>query len=89
MTATELSDHPFSAENIARESGASDKSEAAWFRWIDKAEKLIGHDLDGDDVGGVGCGYSWDEASDYFDRGVTPHAYVVMVGSRLRYRKPA
>ena len=64
----------------------------AWDRWIEKAEKLIGHDLDGNDTEqaqreGTADGYSLDEALEAFEGGATPHAYVAMVGSRERYRR--
>jgi hypothetical protein len=81
----DLADHPFSPENIAYESGDPSESEAAWLRWASECERLLGHDLDGD---GRLEGYSIDEASDHFDRGATAHAYVAMVTSRERYRKP-
>ncbi len=82
----DLNEHPFSPESVAFESGASDNSERKWLRWIDTAERLIGHDLDGNDVEQKGCGYSLDEAYDMFRKGTTPHAYVVTVGSRERYK---
>jgi len=81
-----LADHPFSAQNIARESGAPDRTERAWLRWARETERLFGHDLDGDDVTGMGCGYSLDEAHAHFAKGATPHAYVAMATSRDRYR---
>jgi len=81
----ELSEHPFSNESIRRESGEPDRSERAWFRWAREAERLLGHDLDGSDVDGKGCGYSLDEAFDKFRAGTTPHAYAALVGSRDRY----
>lgn len=59
----DLSEHPFSAESIRRESSAfQSRREIAWLRWIDIAERTIGHDLDGNDVAQAGCGYSLDEA---------------------------
>ena len=81
-----LHEHPFSKENIARE--LDDQSDDAWLRWCETAERLFGHDLDGNDVNHEGCGYSLDEAHDYFRRGATPHAYVAMAGSRDRYSPP-
>jgi hypothetical protein len=65
-----------------------------WDRWIAKAERLIGHSLDGDDsIAAIheerACGYSLDEAKDAFENGVQPAAYVSMVATRERYRKPA
>lgn len=88
----DLADHPFSPESIAFESGAPSKSEAAWYRWAGEVERLLGHDLDGNDVeinGTPGEGYSIDEALDRFEAGASPHAYVAMVTSRERYRPRA
>lgn len=88
----DLADHPFSAENIAREGGATDHSERAWIKFANECERLLGHDLDGNDPDAFdptktgGDGYSIDEAREAFERGKTPHAYVAMVGSRERYR---
>lgn len=82
----DLSDHPFSPQNIALESGAADRSERAWLRWIAQAETLIGHDLDGNDVKQAGCGYSLDEALDVFEAGSTPAEYVATVKARARYQ---
>ena len=90
----DLADHPFSRESIAYESGDfASKSEAAWLKFVAECERLLGHDLDGNDPDAFanpgaepGDGYSLDEAGEYFDRGATPNAYVAMVGSRERYR---
>ncbi|GAA5666016.1 hypothetical protein Brsp07_04525 [Brucella sp. NBRC 14130] len=82
----DLSDHPFSPENIAYELGGSDKSERAWLRWCGDAERLLGHSLDGADVDGKGEGYSIDEAFERFERGESASAYVAMVKDRPRYR---
>lgn len=81
----DLSDHPFSPDNVARESGASDRSERAWLRFCADARRLLGHDIDGNDVNAAGCGYSIDEAYEVFEAGKTAHAYVAMVTSRERY----
>jgi hypothetical protein len=81
----DLADHPFSPENIARESGVPDRSELAWSRWVDKAEALLGHDLDGNDMDLAGCGYSMDESFDKFRDGMAPEAYVSLVRGRERY----
>lgn len=70
-------------EFAANESAALEPS--AWDRWIAKAEKLIGHGLDGNEAED---GYSIDYALDAFNSGSTPHAYVTMVATRDRYRKP-
>jgi hypothetical protein len=81
----DLADHPFSRESIARESGEPDSTERAWSRWVDKAEALLGHDLDGNDVEMAGCGYSMDESYDKFGEGMTPEEYVALVKARDRY----
>lgn len=82
---TNLNEHPFSPISVARESGMSDRSERAWLKWAAEAECLLGHDLDGNDVNGAGCGYSIDEAYDAWVRGKTVHAYVSTVTNRNRY----
>ena len=84
----DLEDHPFSPQNIARESGASDAGERAWLRWLARVEQLLGHDLDGDDVKEQGCGYSLDEAVRVYDTGMAAEAYVAEVRSRPRYQAP-
>lgn len=81
----DLADHPFSPESISRESGASDQPERAWLRFCDECERLLGHDLDGNDAEAKGCGYSIDEAYEKWRAGHTAHAYVAMVVSRDRY----
>jgi hypothetical protein len=58
--------------------------ERAWLAWVAKAEKLLGHDLDGDNseaakVAGTSCGYSLDEAHDAFADGVTVEEYAAEV----------
>lgn len=85
----DLADHPFSPEAVARESGAPDRSERAWLKWISDAERMIGHDLDGSDVKGAGCGYSLDEAFICFKRGEVPAIYVATVKNRQRYNPAA
>lgn len=84
----DLNEHP-QAIFAAAESEALNAT--PWERWVAKAERLIGHNLDGDDsdaakAAGIACGYSLDEAHDYYRRGATPEAYVVMVSTRDRYR---
>ena len=64
---TDLSDHPFSPQSVALESGAPDKSERAWLRFVRDLEIALGHSVDGNDVDEAGCGYSQDEAYDCFD----------------------
>ena len=82
----DLSDHPFSPENIAKESGAPDTSERAWLRFAAAVERELGHDLDGSDVNGNGEGYSLDEAFAEFRKGTEAAAYVAMVRGRARYK---
>lgn len=86
----DLADHPFSQENIARESGALSKSDRAWEKFVSDCERLLGHSLDGCDVAGVGYGegegYSLDEAYDVWSAGKTAHAYVGIITFRARYR---
>ncbi len=89
----DLADHPFSAENIAYESGSyTPRDERKWLAFANECERLLGHDLDGNDPDAFdatktgGDGYSIDEAIEAFERGTTAHAYVAMVTSRERYR---
>jgi len=93
MNTADLSSHPFSAENIAYETGAyTAPSERKWLKFASECERLLGHDLDGNDPDAFdrtktgGDGYSIDEAHDAFRAGKTPHAYVAMVVSRERYK---
>jgi hypothetical protein len=44
--------------------------------WCEKAEKILGHDLDGDEVND---GYSLDGAFDWYDGGDTPKEYAQRV----------
>lgn len=84
----DLEDHPFSSRSVARESGAPDRGEAAWLKWAEQAENLLGHSLDGNNIDGEGCGYSLDEASSAFEKGMRPEAYVEKVMARERYAAP-
>lgn len=86
---TDLSDHPFSPESVHRECGGADDDVRLWLRWIAQAERLLGHTLDGDDVQHRGCGYSLDEAGEWFDTANTPEEYVAEIRSRPRYRSPS
>ncbi|KFL31454.1 hypothetical protein JP75_07835 [Devosia riboflavina] len=85
----DLADHPFSAENVASESGAPDRSERSWLKFADECERLFGHSLDGNDPDGKGDGYSIDEAHEHWERGTSAQGYVTMAASRERYRIPA
>lgn len=81
----DLADHPFSRENIARESGIPDQTEAAWLRFVNECERLLGHSLDGDDTASFDCGYSIDEAYDKWQAGYAPQGYVAEIRKRERY----
>lgn len=81
----ELNDHPFSPENVARESGMPDQTERAWLRFVKECERLLGHDLDGNDTAGFDCGYSIDEAYDRWRAGSSAPGYVDEIKKRDRY----
>lgn len=53
--------------------------ERAWMTWARKVEKLLGHNLDGDQERD---GYSLDYAHDEFCNGLSPEQYVAEVGER-------
>ena len=53
-------------------------AETSWERWMIKAERIAGHDLDGDET--TGDTYSIDGAYDAFRAGETPEQYVVRTG---------
>jgi hypothetical protein len=82
-------DHPFHPDQVSRESGGASPGERKWLAWCEQAEKLLGHDLDGDDVDASGCGYSLDEAHDAFAALQSPEQYVGIVQRRPRYQKPS
>jgi hypothetical protein len=63
--AQQLHDHEF-----------NDNSDAPWLRWIAQAEKLAGHDLDGDQRED---GYCLDLAYDAFRARKSPAAYVASI----------
>mgnify|MGYP001405734068 CR=1 FL=1 len=94
MTA-DLADHPFSPENIARETGSyTSRPERGWMKFADECERLLGHSLDGNDPeaflpGSGGVGYSLDEAVPVYEAGQSAHTYVAMVCSRERYDRGA
>jgi len=67
----DLSDHPF-AIHMATESYVS-PYERRWLAWVKKAEKLLGHSIDGDQDRD---GYSLDGAHDAFADGLTIEEYV-------------
>lgn len=60
---------------LASETHVSD-GERAWHRWVGRVERLLGHDLDGNQERN---GYSLDYAHDQFERGDTPEAYAAQV----------
>jgi hypothetical protein len=69
-------------EMIAYEFGASNE-DRRWDRWTALVERLLGHDLDGDqDVDG----YSIDFAFDEFRKRITPAQYVATVKSNQLYK---
>lgn len=80
----DLSDHPFSPQSVAAESGEI-ASLSSWLAFCTVVERLLGHSLNGNDVKGAGCGYSIDEAHDVWRAGKSAHAYVAMITSRDRY----
>lgn len=49
-----------------------ERGDRAWMRFINKVEKLLGRELDGDE----GDGLSLDGAHDAFRAGTTPEAYI-------------
>jgi hypothetical protein len=80
MTYDDLNDHPF-AIHMATESFVSD-SERAWLKWVKKVEKLLGHDLDGNQD----CdGYSLDGAYAAWETGVTAEAMVAEIKAEPLY----
>lgn len=50
-----------------------------WEKWVVKVEKLMGHDLDGDQERD---GYSLDFALDAFNAGMSPRQYVESVKAK-------
>lgn len=86
----DLSDHPFSPENIARENGLPNDLELSWLRYVKEVERLLGHDVDGNDPDFEhGVGYSLDECYRYWDARKSPHGYVMTVFGRDRYDRGA
>lgn len=81
----DLSEHPF-AVFMAGESYSS-PSEQAWLKWCAAVEKLLGHDLDGNDENEAGVGYSIDEAYACWEAGDTPQQYADEVRGRPRYQE--
>lgn len=65
-----LEDHPH-FQLLQSESYVSPR-EREWERWVKKVEKLLGHNLDGNQQRD---GYSLDYAYDAFRAGETPAAY--------------
>lgn len=49
---------------------------SAWERWVKRVEKILGHDLDGNQEID---GYSLDFAGDEFEKGVSPEQYAQSV----------
>lgn len=89
----DLSDHPFSPENIAYESGAYvAPDEREWLAFAAEVEHLLGHDLDGNDPVAFdasltgGDGYSIDEAYEVWRDGKSASEYAAIVRARPRYQ---
>ena len=85
-------DHEF-MDFAAIESAQLDGSDAdrAWLAFVKRAEKLLGHSLDGDDyaeviAAGRSDGYSLDGAYDAWLAGGTPDTYVAAVRTNPAYR---
>lgn len=73
-----MSDHP--SDHIAvweAENYESDRSRA-WYAFYDAVEKLMGHDIDGDQATD---GYSIDGFHDLWKAGLTPEAAVAQIGN--------
>jgi hypothetical protein len=49
---------------------------SAWEKWCAKVEKIIGHDLDGNQESD---GYSLDFALEEFERGLSPQQYAASI----------
>ena len=85
----DLSDHPFSPENVAYESGRPSAGEAQWLRFVRDVEKLLGmtrkfetsSPLDGDQDED---GHSLDTAHDYFEKGESASSYADFVRSERK-----
>lgn len=82
-------DHDFM--DFAASESAQLNSDASWMAWIDRAEAILGHDLDGDNSApakaqGRSDGFSLDDAYDAFLDGITPTAYAAAVKSDPAYR---
>lgn len=73
---TDLSEHAFSPESVARESGTPNRREMAWLKWIHRLEARLGFDIDGNETAD---GYSLDSAFAAFAAGtsVSQHAHVI------------
>lgn len=61
---------------------AGSQMDRDWSRWYDRAEQLLGGNLDGD---GDENGYSIDEANDFFRAKRSPLEYVSMVRERVNF----
>jgi len=80
-----MNGHAFEGSHL--EFAASESAALAptdWERWFARAERLIGHDLDGDDseaahAAGTADGYSVDGAYDAWRAGLTVEQYAAQV----------
>lgn len=73
------------AETLDIDNFVSD-GERAWMRWVHKVERLLGHDLDGNQDQD---GYSLDYACDMFENKLTPEQYVAELQAEPNYKAPA
>lgn len=64
-----LEDHPMAIFHAAEQATVT---EIRWLAWIDEAEALFGHSLDGDQEDD---GFSLDSAYDAYREGLTPVDY--------------
>ena len=81
----DLSDHPFSPENIAYESGEDTESDRRWYAFVARVERLLDiTSLDGTDSEE---GYSLDSAFEWWESNKTPDSYADEVRRKNRLRK--
>lgn len=73
MALDDLNDHPFAIHAAAEAAGLDD---TAWERWTARAEKILGHSLDGNQELD---GYSLDFAFDAFKAGTSAEDYAASI----------
>lgn len=81
----DLSDHPFSPENVRRELGEDSPSDIAWEKWVKRVEQLL--DLKSLDGTEAEDGYSLDFAFEAFERGETAEHYADTVRKKQRLNR--